>query len=48
MDFESYREAWRQGEYDGLRGLQRQSTALAYRKAYDAAFAIYLRLREEA
>jgi hypothetical protein len=43
MDFPNYNEAYAQGEHDGLRGADRQSTALAYRKGYDAAFAFYLR-----
>jgi hypothetical protein len=43
-DWASYDEAYTQGEHDGLRGAPRASTALAYRKGYDAAFGLYLRL----
>jgi hypothetical protein len=43
----TYNEAYTMGEYDGLRGYSRASTAPAYRKGYDAAFALYLRLTKE-
>jgi hypothetical protein len=43
-EWATHEEAYNMGVHDGLRGLPRASTALAYRKGYDAAFALYLRL----
>jgi hypothetical protein len=42
VSFATYREAFTAGELDGLYGLPRRSTALAYTKGYDAGFAFYL------
>ena len=43
MSFPSYNDAYQAGLMDGLYDRPRASTALAYRKGYDAGFSFYLR-----
>ena len=47
VDFATYREAFTQGQSDGLYGRPPESTAPAYTKGYDADQALYLKLGQE-